>query len=61
MIKTYLGDGLYVEFEGYQYKLYTSDGERITNVIYLDPDVLASFLAFIKRVDEARNKPREQH
>lgn len=34
--QTYLGDGVYAEFDGYQVWLYTQEGMRIA----LDPSVL---------------------
>ena len=37
--KKYLGDGVYLDSDGYHYILYTSDGVRETNRIYLDPSV----------------------
>jgi hypothetical protein len=43
---TYLGDGLYASFDGYQIRLYT---ERVggTNEVFLDGPTLARFQAFI--------------
>lgn len=49
--KTYLGDGLYAEFDGYQFKLYTDrDGLPPTtrHEVYLDRYVLDNFLTFVK-------------
>lgn len=48
MEPAYLGDGLYVQFDDYQYVLYT-DNDRV----YLDPDVLKNFIRHIKKVKEA--------
>ena len=53
---TYLGDGLYAKFDGYQIELYASDGIRKTNVVYLEPGVLSAFFAY---VDRLKNKPEE--
>jgi hypothetical protein len=47
---TYLGDGLYAEFDGFQVKLYASNGVTHTNVVYLEPGVLQSFLTWIAQV-----------
>jgi hypothetical protein len=54
-MQDYLGDGLYVEFDGWQYKLYASNGVRITNEVYLDESVLAAFFDFVKRSKEQRD------
>ena len=49
--KTYLGDGAYAEsFYDGSVMLYTSNGEQITNKVFLEPDVLQSFLKFVKRI-----------
>ncbi len=40
---TYLGDGLYAAFDGYQVRLYTSTGDAV----YLEPEVLDNFLKYI--------------
>jgi len=36
----YLGDGVHVKEENGMVKLFTSDGLRETNTIYLEPDVV---------------------
>ena len=38
----YLGDGLYCRFDGWHGVLYAWDGERATNTVYLDPQVMAA-------------------
>lgn len=44
----YLGDGLYASFDGWQFRLWT---ERETGVheVFLDPETLESFLAYVKQ------------
>lgn len=37
--ETYLGDGVFVSFDGFQIRLRTSNGKDTTNVIFLDPEV----------------------
>ena len=49
----YLGDGLYVSFDGYQVRLYASNGMETTNEVYLDPHVLDAFTSYLKTI-----KPR---
>lgn len=39
--KIYLGDSVYLEFTGHDYKLTTEDGRREMNVIFLDEPVAA--------------------
>ncbi len=46
--RIYLGDGLYAEFDGYQVALFAHDGIRATNTVYLEPQVLESFLRWIE-------------
>jgi len=39
MRKTYLGDSVYVDFDGYSLILMTDNSEGPTNTIYLEPVV----------------------
>lgn len=50
----YLGDGLYASFDGFQLRLYASDGIRDTNEVFLDSDTLASLLQFVEFIKEKR-------
>lgn len=43
----YLGDGLYASFDGFSIRLYTSDGIRDTNEVFLEPEVLVRFESFV--------------
>lgn len=60
--KTYLGDGVYSEFDGYNIKLTTSD--RIdsydSNVIYLEPEVLLNLMNHVNRVSLYRSLKRAE-
>jgi len=51
MMETYLGDGLYAEFDGYQFRLYTDRG-HVRHEVFLEDAVVHAFLAFIKKVRE---------
>jgi len=44
MSKQYIGDGAFVEFEGENTILTTSNGIEETNRIVLEPEVMATFL-----------------
>ncbi len=44
----YLGDGLYVGFDGYQVKLYSHNGVHPTNSVYLEPEVLRAFVKWLQ-------------
>ncbi len=39
----YIGDGVYVSFDGFQFEL-----QADTNVIYIEPTVLESFLKYVE-------------
>jgi len=54
--KAYLGDGCYVAFDGYHFVLTTENGIRVTNVIYLEPEVLAKFDGYRRRLNEEQMK-----
>lgn len=45
--ETYLGDGLYASYDGYQIKLRAPDGSRGNRVVYLEPSVINQFFGFI--------------
>jgi hypothetical protein len=49
---TYLGDGLYASFDGYQIRLYAHDGIRATDEVFLEPTVLAAFERFVATLRE---------
>jgi hypothetical protein len=46
----YLGDGLYAEFDGWQIRLFAHNGLNCTNVVFLEPDVLAAFLRYVENL-----------
>ena len=50
-MKRYLGDGVYVDFDGFQIVLTTEDGLRATNTIYLEPEVVNALFRFAQQVD----------
>lgn len=51
--KHYLGEGAYVEFDGYSYVLTTENGISVTNTIVLGPIEYEALVAFVERVAEA--------
>lgn len=46
-MKRYIGDGCYVEYDGYGLVLTTEDGIRATNRIVLEPDVYSALIAYV--------------
>lgn len=47
----YLGDGLYVVWDGWQLELRANDIENPTDRVYLDPSTLSNFLFYLKEHD----------
>jgi hypothetical protein len=47
--KTYLGDGLYVNDDGFQIGLFAPRGLGDVHEVYLEDSVLAAFFDFIRR------------
>jgi hypothetical protein len=47
---TFLGDGLYAQFDGWQIELYATDGTRKTNSVFLELSVLEQFLQFVQQL-----------
>lgn len=48
--KAYLGDSVYVSYDGYEFTLYFDKGYGIQDQIILMPEVLEAFNLFVKRV-----------
>ena len=46
-MKHYLGDAVYVDFDGYMLVLTTEDGIRATNTIALEPEVYRALLQYV--------------
>lgn len=53
--KEYLGDGLYAEFNGYQITLKANDPISPSDVVYMDEDVIASFIRFVDSIKEDKS------
>jgi sulfur transfer complex TusBCD TusB component (DsrH family) len=47
---TYLGDGVYASFDGYQIWLAVNHHEN--NVVALDPDVFAQLCKYVEKIKE---------
>ena len=50
--KAYIGDGAFVEFDGFAVVLSTEDGEQTTNRIVLEPDTLNALLEWLQAMAE---------
>jgi hypothetical protein len=48
--KEYLGDGVYVRFDGFGYTVTTEDGISIQNTVYLEPDVYQELVNYVNRI-----------
>jgi hypothetical protein len=48
--KDYLGDGVYVDFDGYQIWLKANDYNNPTDQIALEPNVIESLMRYIERL-----------
>lgn len=49
--KVYLGDGLYLQFDGYHLVLSAENGVVATNTVYLEPPV---YKALVERVENSQ-------
>ena len=59
MIKDYLGDSVYVEFDGCDYTLTTENGYGPSNSIVLEPQVLAALQGFVARTKVLTPEPAD--
>jgi len=48
-LKTYLGDGVYVDTERGMIKLTSEDGIEATNTIYLEAEVFKALMKFVEK------------
>lgn len=49
--KRYIGDAVYIEFDGYHLVLTTEDGIQATNRICLEPQVYDAMLEYVKNIE----------
>ena len=50
MEKVYLGDSVYVDYDGELFVLTTENGQDVTNEIWLEDKVVASFFRYTKQI-----------
>jgi hypothetical protein len=53
--ETYLGDGLYASFDGWQFCL-RAPRENGDHFVYMEASVLRAFQAFVKRATESEDE-----
>lgn len=53
--KVYLGDGVYIEFDGHGLVLTTEDGIRTTNTIVLEVEVYQALLRYVASLETKRS------
>jgi hypothetical protein len=52
MAKEYIGDGVYIDHDGYHFVLTAENGMEVTNIIYIEPGVMNLMNAYAKRTYE---------
>jgi hypothetical protein len=57
---TYLGDGLYASFDGFQIRLYASNGVSVTNEVFLDGVVARAFVRFMAHKGMRPDPPKRE-
>ena len=50
LMKEYIGDGVYVAFDGYSLVLTTENGLALTNTIVLEPPVYTALVEYVSRL-----------
>lgn len=55
--KIYLGDGAYVEFDGFGFILTAENGIEATDTIVLEPEHIINLNEFVSRYYETTNNP----
>ena len=54
--KSYIGDGVYVDFDGFSLILTTEDGISVQNTIVLEPQVYEELQKYVKQLRERNLK-----
>lgn len=49
--KAYIGDGVYVNFDGYGLVLTTENGISVTNTIVLEPEVWVALKEYVNKIE----------
>jgi hypothetical protein len=55
--KVYLGDSVYVEFDGFQFNLTTENGYEASNRIALEPEVFEKLSSYVETHKAAKQMP----
>lgn len=57
--KEYLGDSVYIQWDGYIFKLTTENGFEASNTIALEPEVVKALEVFVVRVRDFVNNYKQ--
>lgn len=60
MTDEYLGDGVYVSFDGYHFILKANSYTVPTSIIALDPHVFNALVAYARKINSAMNEDKEE-
>lgn len=58
-MKTYLGDGVYAEFDGFNIQLYLNNGYEDFNHIILEPETFKSLMDFHEKIQVQIQEEKE--
>ena len=58
-MKEYLGDSVYIEYDGFNLTLTTENGYGASNTIVMEPEVFAALLRFQARATNAAEASNE--
>lgn len=61
LFKSYLGDGVYVDYDGYGLVMTTENGIETTNSIYLEPKVIAALDRYREQLSNRVRQVNTQH
>lgn len=56
MSKSYIGDGVYIDFDGFSLILTTENGISVTNRIVLEPEVFSALVRFVEHLNGEREE-----
>ena len=55
-MKEYLGDGAYVDFDGFSLILTAENGIEATDTIYLEPSVWVTLVSYVERIRQTEKE-----
>lgn len=54
--REYIGDSVYIEYDGWAFAIMTNNGYEDENVIYLEPSVIENLIHYIDKIKRLKGE-----